>query len=310
MDTPYSSNDIQFCSINSKAATEPLYGTAPRTDVWLLLEYPYSVGRKALPESNLSTEIKTYLTKLQGSISKSRLVLVRNEQSSETTGVRFYIADARESLPRLYEVQLTQLDDLLSIDALAVLAGNPGTNLTIVEEPMYIVCTNGKRDACCARWGLPTYQALAKDRDRRARQSSHVGGHRFAANMICLPHGIYFGRLSPDSVTTVADAYARGYIAIENYRGRGIYPPPAQAGEYFLRSETKDFALNSYNLLSTEEIQLEHWQVAFRSTIDGSMHKLNIEASLSKEMIFESCSSPDERKPVNVYNLARYASGN
>ena len=52
---------------------------------------------------------------------------------------------------------------------------------------MWLVCTNGKRDACCARDGLPVARALAALRPDEAWECSHLGGHRFAANVALAP---------------------------------------------------------------------------------------------------------------------------
>ena len=61
---------------------------------------------------------------------------------------------------------------------------------------MWLVCTNGKRDACCARDGVPVARALAALRPDEAWECSHLGGHRFAANVALLPEGLCFGRVA------------------------------------------------------------------------------------------------------------------
>ena len=69
-----------------------------------------------------------------------------------------------------------------------------------------LVCTHGAHDVCCASFGYPIYQAL---RDRYARdandslrvwQVSHLGGHRFAPNLVDLPEGRNWVRIGPDDL--------------------------------------------------------------------------------------------------------------
>jgi hypothetical protein len=67
-------------------------------------------------------------------------------------------------------------------------------------------------------------------------ESTHVGGDRFAANLVAFPHGLYFGRVEPEEGPEIVEAYRDGRIAhLERYRGRTIHPTPVQAAEAALR---------------------------------------------------------------------------
>jgi hypothetical protein len=78
-----------------------------------------------------------------------------------------------------------------------------------VQTDLYMVCTQGKRDACCAQFGRPVVEALAKLRPEETWEVSHLGGHRFAANVVALPSGDVFGRVTPDDVPALLDADPR-----------------------------------------------------------------------------------------------------
>jgi hypothetical protein len=71
----------------------------------------------------------------------------------------------------------------------------------------------------------------------RAWEVSHIGGDRFAGNLVCFPHGLYFGRLDPDAGVAVAERYAQGQIDLAHYRGRSCYGFAVQAAETFLRRQ-------------------------------------------------------------------------
>src|SRR3990172_3252084 len=119
--------------------------------------------------------------------------------------------------------------DALDLGALAR-GERPGVGAT-VERPLYLVCTNSRRDACCARLGRPLVAALAETYPGRVWECSHLGGHRFAPNLVCLPDGLWFGR----SEAAVAAEYERGRVALEHLRGRSSFPAAVQAADYFVR---------------------------------------------------------------------------
>lgn len=103
---------------------------------------------------------------------------------------------------------------------------------------LLLVCTHGRRSACCARLGRPLSTALAERYPAEVWETTHVGGDHLAANLVCLPHGLYYGQVGPADADAVASAYERGEITLERFRGRAGAPGPLQAAEYFVRKET------------------------------------------------------------------------
>ena len=100
------------------------------------------------------------------------------------------------------------------------------------EGPVFLVCTHGKRSACCARFGTPLAQALVARHPGQVWESTHVGGHRFAANLVILPHGLYYGPVGLDAAAAAIDAYQRGEVVPGRYRGRAGQPRAVQEAEY------------------------------------------------------------------------------
>jgi Sucrase/ferredoxin-like len=119
--------------------------------------------------------------------------------------------------------------------------------------PLVLVCVHGRRDPCCARLGVPVFDALAADvAPQLLWQSSHQGGHRFAANVLALPAGISLGRVAPESASAVAAQLRAGQIPLEHFRGRTIHPPPAQAAETAVRSRLGLRALGDVRVLEVD----------------------------------------------------------
>jgi hypothetical protein len=101
----------------------------------------------------------------------------------------------------------------------------------------YLVCTNGARDPCCAIRGPAVAQALERARPGQVYECSHLGGHRFAANVLVLPDGLCFGRLDARSAPSLADELDGGMLPLEHLRGRTAFEPEQQAAEILLRRE-------------------------------------------------------------------------
>ncbi len=105
------------------------------------------------------------------------------------------------------------------------------------EKRTYLVCTNGARDPCCAIRGPAAAQALERVRPGRVYECSHLGGHRFAANVLVLPDGLCFGRLDARAAPALADELDAGRLPLEHLRGRTAYEPEQQAAEILIRRE-------------------------------------------------------------------------
>ncbi len=277
-----------ICSPWSREVGEPLVATAPRADVWLLLEYAGRWGNKAFEESALPEPLKAHLNAQLEAIPESRLVFVKRGASRDLIPVHFFVADARPPQPRLYAFELESLDSLLDLDITAVAAGDPAYDGQRRLAPLFLVCGNGKRDACCAKFGIAAYQAMTLHAGQDAWQTTHVGGHRFAPVMLFLPHALSYGRAAPDEVETLVDAYRRGEVVLDRYRGRTSYPPPAQAAEYYLRLETGITAINDLQLVDVQPLAGDEWLIRLE-VAGGAVHALRVASEPLLNPIYTSC---------------------
>ena len=88
---------------------------------------------------------------------------------------------------------------------------------------------------CCAERGRPLARAAAEAFPDATWESTHVGGDRFAGNLVAFPHGLYFGRVGPERGPEVVAAYGEGRIVLDHYRGRACDPMPVQAADHAVR---------------------------------------------------------------------------
>ncbi len=104
-----------------------------------------------------------------------------------------------------------------------------------MPAPLYLVCTHGRHDACCALRGRPVAASLARQRPGTVWECSHIGGDRFAPNVLVLPEGLYYGRVQPEDASEIVAAYERSEVVVELFRGRTAFRPAVQAAQHFAR---------------------------------------------------------------------------
>ncbi|MCS7062041.1 MAG: sucrase ferredoxin, partial [Anaerolineae bacterium] len=207
------------CADFAAEAGEQLFATATRADVWLVLEYGEPWAADAFEGSRLPQPVKNRLTAALQTIPRARLQFIRQPRR-EQVGLAFYLAVSREPNVRLYRFTLNAYADLMRLDLPAAAAGDARYDDYKTDEPLILVCAHGTRDACCARLGVPVYNALAAQSGWDVWLDSHVGGHRFAPNVICLPHGLTYGRVTPAEAVEVVERYRGGHISLKHWRGR------------------------------------------------------------------------------------------
>ncbi len=160
-----------------------------------------------------------------------------------------------------------------------------------VDEPLFAVCTHGKRDPCCAKFGRPLYDALRDQVDPEwVWQCTHVGGDRFAGNLVCFPEGLYFGRVGLADVQPLLDHYLSGRIYLDCYRGRCAYSMQVQAAERAVRERT--------GLLGVEDIRLVGVEGS-RVTLEAAGERYELDVTrVEGEPVYLTCDSDEMKPPV------------
>jgi hypothetical protein len=273
-----------FCSDISRDNDEPLGATASRIDHWLLVEYRGLWSSNAVEGSGLSDQVKTRLRELRARRPRTRILLIRRPDRRRHPTLAVYTAASRQGLERLGGLEVEEHEDLRDVD--------PWDAATPIEEPLFLACTHGKHDPCCARRGRPLFEALSEQLDPASVwQSTHVGGDRFAGNLVCLPHGVYFGRVERDDVPSVVDEYLAGRLSLRHYRGRSCWPFPVQAAERRLREDEGLTGLDDVSLASVEA-ESDHWSVAFETR--AGLRELDVVADVG-ELTMLTCASEAKR---------------
>ncbi len=274
-----------LCAVDSLAAEEPLYGTAAEAGGWILIEYRGRWSNDAYKDSSIPKAAREKLKKIGKAVKGSRLQVV-SRNGREDEGISLFISRASDTEAKLYEINLGSYEDLASLDVDSVFEGDRYER----KEPLVIVCTNGERDTCCGKFGKPVFlEAAAGSHGRNVWQTNHIGGHRFAATFVCLPHGICYGRVREGKkVGDVIDKYVQGEIDLGSLRGRSCYSAEAQAAEYFLRTETGKTGLSEFTL-KREKKAKDGIDVDFVSTGTGETYRVSVLKSRHMAKVLKNC---------------------
>ena len=221
------------CSEASRAKGEPRYATASTVRRWILVEEPGPWGRDAVRDSRLAAGAGAALKALAQALG-ARVLLIRRHGRSDPAERTCLVACTTVDTSRVERLAFGSAADLLDLDWTPLLRDEP-VGGDPVARPVYLVCTNGRHDLCCAERGRPLAAALAPAVGEDLWECSHFGGDRFAGNLVCLPHGLYYGQVEPERGPGIAAAYAEGRIDLEHYRGRSCHPFVVQAADFLVR---------------------------------------------------------------------------
>ena len=283
-----------LCADVSGAASESLAATASRIDRWLLVEYRGLWDRDVLGGSLLSASLKEHLRDQLAKLGHARLLFMKQPSRRVRARRMLYIGSSRPGEESLYALEFERHDDLLEYDFASALldGGTPGVP---VEHPVFIVCTHGKRDRCCAKYGRPLYDGLKGKIDPDwVWQSTHVGGDRFAGNVVVLPEGLYFGRVGEADLDPLLDSYFDGRIYLDLYRGRSAYTFAVQAAERAVREAE---GLTGIDDISLERVERggDGWTVTLRA--QGVSRKVDVAVELADEPVYLTCGSVTPQRP-------------
>ncbi len=285
------------CSLRSSAAEEHLGGTASTIRYWLLIEHAGPWGRDGLLDARLPPGVGTELREIERRVD-ARVLLIRRPQGMSPEGVTCVAIDTGEAW--MGRVQVEGIRDALDLDPRVPAGFEPDPG------PLVVVCTHGRRDPCCAERGRPLARALAAAVPEVAWESTHVGGDRFAGNLVAFPHGLYFGRVGPDEGVGIVRAYADGRIArLDRYRGRSSHASPVQAAEVSLRERSGIDGVNAVSLLRAK-LGRDRAKVSFATPSGGYLIELERSSGAPMRLTCHSGheEAPDVWRPRRIDRIA------
>lgn len=251
------------CSDASEARGEAPVATASQVQGWLLVEVHGAWGRDAVHDSHLGVHVPDgWKADLQRRGIRPICIRPPHRMEEPEEVQVFFVVAGRPGrnegavwsriLPTLAATRL--VTDDLRLDAEPHgWERHPGR--------LALVCTNGKHDQCCANRGRPVTRYLRDTRwGAEVWECSHIGGDRFAANLLVLPDSLYFGRMEPADAETILDEHAEGRIALDWFRGRSTLRFAEQAAEHAVRT--------GLGITGTDDVAIAPGQDAARIRVD------------------------------------------
>ena len=249
------------CALASSSTDESIAGTASTVRAFLLVEAPGAWGVDAVAGARIPDEVRAFLVDL-ARLHQVRVLMIRDHARRSSGPVRVFAAFVGTDRPWVETTTLSDVRELVDLPLRGLAAGtSPG--LTPHTDPLFLVCTHGKHDACCAELGRPLCGALHEVAPEQTWEVSHIGGDRFAPNVLVLPDGLYYGRLRPEDAASFVEEHRAGRLDLPHLRGRCSFSFRVQAAELFLRDHTGD-ASPAPPVLLRHERDGEATRVVFR----------------------------------------------
>jgi len=191
-----------------------MIGTAPLATAWIAIEQSGPFGHNAIRQSHFPQDVANELLARTDGLG-IRPALIRRvgkhaDSHPSMPSRQVFLASSRPGLSTMVTATISDAAQILEIDFAALAAGdvaNAWAEATPAPDPLLLVCTHAKRDVCCALKGRPVAQSLVANAEYTnfVWEASHLGGHRFAATAVQLPHGWVHGRLDVESAGAVLD---------------------------------------------------------------------------------------------------------
>ncbi len=247
-----------WCATTSQERDEPLAATASRVERWLLVEHRGPWGPQSVPSSRMPVAAARALAKTAAA-ARARLLLLRRPAGvADDDGRWLFAVDSRPGAERVLARHVADDAELVGI---VPPYGPAAQGWETVPGPLLLVCTHGRHDRCCATRGRPVAQALAATYPRTTWECSHVGGDRFAANLLVLPDGLYLGRVAAEQAVGLVEGLQAGRLPAGLVRGRSSLPLPTQAAQGFARGQLDRWGRDDLAPVAQEHAGPDRWRV-------------------------------------------------
>jgi hypothetical protein len=231
---------------------------------WLLLEQPGPWGPKALTSSRLDPALGRAL-EAAAEGSGVRIALIRRPGRHADHGAppvrQVYAAHTVPGVGWVHAAVTTEPGRLLDIDFTALGRGDHETFDAALPDaaphdgcPLAFVCTNGRRDRCCALLGRPLAAELAASGVAGTWEVTHLGGHRFSPTLLVLPHGYAYGRVDAPAVKEILHRAKEGQVVTDRCRGRSAWPRPGQAAELAVRTKARETSADAMDVVEVRAV--------------------------------------------------------
>lgn len=259
----------------------------------------------ALEDNDLPGPVQNWfgsnIEALRGRGLKTRPQLIRQQHSRDKDQLSLFVAFCDPAAPRLYEFTAETHDDFTGLELTGLLDEPAAYTDRLVSGERFFVCTNGQRDACCAIFGMRVYAELARQCGDAAWQTTHLGGHRFAATLVSLPSGAVYGQLEPMDVADLLAAHESGELLLPKLRGLSGLDSVSQWADIALRERSGHAEPGRYRL-QEQDCRDDVERRVFLDTRDNTRHEVFLRP-VSRAFEFQASCGEGKPKSRLLYRV-------
>ena len=234
-----------------------MLGTAPPQTRVLLVHQPGPWGPRGLLESRCDPDVARRIGAAAADAGMRVQAIRRPGKHEIGTPIGGYEVGIADSRAGGASISWWRTEDFAEVAGELEAGGPRRPPVRIETAPLYLVCCHGRHDACCALRGRPVAQALQRVRPGRVWETTHLGGDRFAANLLVLPTGELYGRVLPATVSGLADRTDAGEIVPGFMRGRIGLSPIAQAALIYAHDQLGVVARDALSVISVQRVDAD-----------------------------------------------------
>ncbi|WP_422743243.1 sucrase ferredoxin [Mycobacterium sp. WMMD1722] len=287
------------CSDQSLARADPMYGTASAGSRWLLLELPGGWGPSAFLQSPsvLDPTLGRAIVRRAEAAGMRIAAIRRHGRRNAPPRWRWFVAQSDVGEEVLHTGEVSGPAEFLEL----ALDGSDGVR---TPDPLVVVCAHGRHDQCCAVRGRGAAAAIAAEYPEFTWECSHLGGDRFAATMLILPHGLCYGRVDLTDSAELVRRYLDGRLDDRFLRGRTSLPHAVQAAQHFARQAYGDDRIAA---LSPQTV--EPYEGGVRVVLDSGAGIVDVRLDEGQsEPLFSQCRATVAGR-VRIFTLNSIVSG-
>jgi hypothetical protein len=213
-------SNLNYCSVLTRKSAEPLAGTAPYARHFVFITWPKKYWQYEALESKggFPQGLKKWMKEQSVVNGKISIRLISRAGLSQDK-VNIYIYPEKQCYSNVIPSQIPAVLESYFRDGITA-----DFSPTAIEREQIFICTHGRHDKCCAKFGQELadkmrYHVLRQKSAVEVWDSSHLGGHRFAATMIDFPTGRAYGHLSADDVPNYLASRKAAPVYGPAYRG-------------------------------------------------------------------------------------------
>jgi hypothetical protein len=278
----------QACSLQSRGVAEPLAGTAPQAQIWILVEQPGPWGRKALRDSQLPLSVAGSLRSLDAQPDVKVLLARHSSRPSRSDPVDRYVWVSRSDgrISELFQAHVANATDLEAMSFVEIANGSLGSDFRQIPERFAFVCTHSGRDTCCAVLGRGlvdrSVPELSGKDSLQVWECSHIGGHRFAPTALLAPINTVVGRCDAHTIHAWVETE---HVVAQDIRGASWLDPRSQAVHAYILETHSDLQPNQVQVELADE-RSDNYRV---QADDGRQWIVQVESTQLSAARPESC---------------------